>query len=162
MVDIADGEVVSEQGSGKEPCELKNVGGVCSCSCSCPAWRNAGGAIDRRTCKHLKAHRGAEIEAARLGSTVLATSATKVKATKPKKPAGEAGGDDVAAAEGTVAEGTAPPVLLAYKWTVRRRPVDAPGSPGSPTDRRCDSAASALADGLRRFANQLEAGLLPV
>ncbi|HEY1099104.1 MAG TPA: DNA ligase, partial [Myxococcota bacterium] len=55
MPDIADGEVVHVKGSAKDPYELKNVGGVYSCSC--PAWRNAGGGIERRTCKHLKAWR---------------------------------------------------------------------------------------------------------
>lgn len=111
MPDIADGEVQYVQGSGKEPYELKNIGGVYSCSC--PAWRNAGGAIDRRTCKHLKALRGADAEAARLGSTVEALGATKVKAPpKPKKADGDgADGDDDGADEGS-----APPVLLAHKW----------------------------------------------
>jgi DNA ligase-1 len=97
MADIADGEVVYVQGSGKEPYELKNVGGVYSCSC--PAWRNAGGAIDRRTCKHLKALRGVDA------------------APKPKKPAGEGGADDADDADDAeAAEGKAPPVLLAHKW----------------------------------------------
>ena len=47
-----DGDVTHVQGSGSRPYELKNVGGVLSCSC--PAWRNQGLAIDKRTCKHLK------------------------------------------------------------------------------------------------------------
>jgi DNA ligase-1 len=116
MADIADGEVVYVQGSGKEPYELKNVGGVYSCSC--PAWRNAGGAIDRRTCKHLKALRGVDAEAARLGASAADLGATKVKAApKPKKPAGEGGADDADDADDAeAAEGKAPPVLLAHKW----------------------------------------------
>jgi DNA ligase-1 len=90
-VDIEDGEVVFVQGSGKEPYQLKNVGGVYSCTC--PAWRNAGGPIDRRTCKHLKALRGADVEAARIGAPAGPAPAT---------PASEP------------AEG--PPVLLAHRW----------------------------------------------
>jgi DNA ligase 1 len=53
------------QGSGSKPYELKNVGGVYSCSC--PAWRNQSVQINKRTCKHLKAHCGAQNEAARIG-----------------------------------------------------------------------------------------------
>ncbi len=104
MPDIADGEVVFIQGSAKEPYELKNVGGVYSCSC--PAWRNVGGPIDRRTCKHLKQQRGIDAEAARLG----ADPHSMISAPKPKKAkaasqdSDDDNGDD------------APPVLLAHKW----------------------------------------------
>lgn len=90
-MDIDDGEVVYVQGSGKEPYALKNVGGVYSCTC--PAWRNAGGPIDRRTCKHLRAHRGAEVEAARIGAP-----AGEGATAPPKEPT------------------DGPPVLLAHRW----------------------------------------------
>lgn len=60
-----DGDVTYVQGSGSKPYELKNVEGVLSCSC--PAWRNQGLAIDKRTCKHLKKVRGDAAEAARVG-----------------------------------------------------------------------------------------------
>jgi len=50
-------------GSGRTY-ELYNNGGVYSCSC--PAWRNQSAAIDRRTCKHLKAERGTVVEDARV------------------------------------------------------------------------------------------------
>ena len=56
MPDLADGESVEMQGSGAKPYELKNTGGVYSCSC--PAWRNQSVAIEKRTCKHLKKLRG--------------------------------------------------------------------------------------------------------
>ena len=46
------------QGSGAKPYELKNTGGVYSCSC--PAWRNQSLGIEKRTCKHLKKLRGEE------------------------------------------------------------------------------------------------------
>jgi DNA ligase 1 len=59
MPNIQDGQKVYVQGSAKAPYELKNVGGVYSCSC--PAWRNAGGPIDTRVCKHLRAHCGDEL-----------------------------------------------------------------------------------------------------
>ena len=65
MPDLADGETFLMQGSGAKPYELKNTGGVYSCSC--PAWRNQGATIDRRTCKHLKGLRGEEAELARVG-----------------------------------------------------------------------------------------------
>lgn len=64
-----DGDVEHVQGSGAKPYELKNVLGVLSCSC--PAWRNFGGPIDRRTCKHLKKVRGEESEAVRIAAPRL-------------------------------------------------------------------------------------------
>lgn len=108
MPDIADGEVAYVQGSAKDPYELKNVGGVYSCSC--PAWRNAGGGIDRRTCKHLKQYRGVEAEAARLGASAADLAIPAAKPKKAKSASSSAGGDDDEAGDG------APPVLLAHKW----------------------------------------------
>lgn len=99
MPDIADGDSVDVQGSAAAPYQLKNVGGVYSCSC--PAWRNAGGPIDRRTCKHLKQYRGDQAEIERVGDAA--------KAGKPTKQL-SAGGEDESAAS------SAPPVLLAHKW----------------------------------------------
>jgi DNA ligase 1 len=67
MPEILEGEIVEVQGSASKPYQLKNIGGVYSCSC--PAWRNQSLPIDRRTCKHLRGHRGEAAEAARLGSS---------------------------------------------------------------------------------------------
>lgn len=75
MPDLCDGETAEVWGSGSRPYQLKNVGGVYSCSC--PAWRNQSLPIDQRTCKHLRQHRGEAAEMARLGSTVVTTPATK-------------------------------------------------------------------------------------
>lgn len=107
MPEIENGEVAHVKGSAKDPYELKNVGGVYSCSC--PAWRNAGGGIERRTCKHLKAYRGVEAEAARLGALpeALAPAPPKKKVTTTKTNA--AGDTEVTETDG-------PPVLLAHKW----------------------------------------------
>jgi DNA ligase 1 len=90
MPDIADGESVEMQGSGRLPYVLKNTGGVYSCSC--PAWRNQSVAIEKRTCKHLRKHRGEEAEQARIGA------------------------DLPAAPKAAAAEGKAPPLLLAHSW----------------------------------------------
>lgn len=81
------GNIVLIKGSGKNPYELKKVHGVYSCSC--PAWRNAGGSIDNRTCKHLKKVRGIELEETRLNTTLAPIP---------------------------VAEVEAPPLLLAHTW----------------------------------------------
>ena len=102
MPDIADGGVFYVQGSGKTPYELKNVGGVYSCSC--PAWRNVGGPIDRRTCKHLKAHRGADVELARIGGD-------------PGQQTAQRAAGDASADAPTTGAADAPPVLLAHTWT---------------------------------------------
>ena len=91
MPDLMDGETVEMQGSGSKPYVLKNTGGVYSCSC--PAWRNQGGPIERRTCKHLRKLRGDAAEEARLGGA-LPQRQVKTNAE------GEAG----------------PPILLAETW----------------------------------------------
>lgn len=91
MGDLADGESSFMQGSGSKPYQLKNTGGVYSCSC--PAWRNQSVAIEKRTCKHLKKLRGEAAEIARTGS-----------ATAPARSAGKS--SSVSAA----------PVLLAETW----------------------------------------------
>lgn len=105
MPEIADGERAYVQGSGRDPYELRNVGGVYSCSC--PAWRNVGGPIDRRTCKHLKAYRGAALEAARLGGDVPVPQARPVRASVTT-PAGSVPPEDD--------DDAGAPVLLAQKW----------------------------------------------
>lgn len=82
------------QGSAAKPYALKNIGGVYSCSC--PAWRNQSRAIDQRTCKHLKALRGEEVELDRVGAP-------------------PAGGASRASAR-TEAPKDVPPLLLAHRW----------------------------------------------
>ncbi len=77
------------KGSGAKPYQLKNVGGVYSCTC--PAWRNQSIPIETRTCKHLRKLRGDDAEVTRVGTAL------------PQK---------AKAADG--AEG--PPVLLAESW----------------------------------------------
>jgi DNA ligase-1 len=106
--DLADGESVEVQGSGSTRYRLKNVGGVYSCSC--PAWRNQGGAPERRTCKHLRALRGEAKEAERIGA----------EASAPKPAATRATADGASAGEGVVP----PPLLLAHSW---ERDVDLTG-----------------------------------
>ena len=93
MPDILDGQVAYVQGSGRNPYELKNVGGVYSCSC--PAWRNQSLPIERRTCKHLKKYRGEQAEVIRVGGGEIKNS------TPPKAEAEEK---------------EAAPVLLAHVW----------------------------------------------
>jgi len=77
MPDLADGETAEMKGSGAKPYQLKNVGGVYSCTC--PAWRNQSLPINLRTCKHIRKYRGDAAEEARLQSPVP---------LKPAKPEG--------------------------------------------------------------------------
>jgi DNA ligase-1 len=93
MADLADGESTFMQGSGAKPYEMKNIGGVYSCSC--PAWRNQSLAIEKRTCKHLRKLRGDAAEEARVGGAA------------PARRKGEK--DDAEKAKGA-------PVLLAEPW----------------------------------------------
>ncbi len=103
MGDLKDGEVHLMQGSASKPYELKNIGGVYSCSC--PAWRNQSVAIETRTCKHLKKLRGEEAEKLRVGAAHVA-GPVREKMAKVRKTA------DGSATE--KAEGA--PVLLAETW----------------------------------------------
>ena len=96
--DLASGETAQVKGSGSSVYTLKNNGGWYSCSC--PAWLHQSAAVDRRTCKHLRAFRGDEAETARLGTTELAG--------KPVKAAG--------VGSGGASDAVAPPLLLAHKW----------------------------------------------
>lgn len=89
MAELADGETYQAKGSSNRVYEIKNVGGVYSCSC--PAWRNQGKPPHERSCKHIVALRGREAEAQRVQA-------------EPPPPA----------ASGAAKEG--PPVLLAHPW----------------------------------------------
>jgi len=100
MPDLADGETTEMQGSGKNPYQLKNVGGVYSCNC--PAWRNQSVPIEKRTCKHLRKLRGDAAEEARIETALPA---------KPTKPEGAAEVEDL-------------PVLLAHVWTDEHDPTN--------------------------------------
>jgi DNA ligase-1 len=90
MADLADGETTLMQGSGAKPYELKNTGGVYSCSC--PAWRNQSVAIEKRTCKHLRKLRGDAAEQARIGGALA-------PAPRAKKSGEEKAGAPVLLAE---------------------------------------------------------------
>ncbi len=104
MVDLADGESYFMQGSGAKPYELKNTGGVYSCSC--PAWRNQSKPIEKRTCKHLRKLRSDAAEEARIGGAFTPPSTTDGRSV----PSG-------AAHPGA-------PVLLAEPWDGQLDPTD--------------------------------------
>jgi DNA ligase-1 len=104
---IPDGEIVLVQGSGKKPYELKNIGGVYSCSC--PAWRNQSFAIDKRSCKHLKQANGQEFEILRTQNGETATKNLQVAIHESIK------GRKLRPDEKTKLNG--PPILLAQTWT---------------------------------------------
>lgn len=63
-----DGDTASIPG---KPYRLRNIGGVIDCSC--PAWRNQSKPIDKRTCKHIIAVRGVEVERKRVGNENMPT-----------------------------------------------------------------------------------------
>jgi len=79
MPQLIEGSPVYIQGSGSKPYELKNTGGTFSCTC--PAWRNQGVSIDKRTCKHLKKHCGDAAETARVGGSAQAPTRTATATT---------------------------------------------------------------------------------
>ncbi len=100
MATLADGASVEVAGSGSARYTLSRQGGVYACTC--PAWRNQGRAIDARTCKHLRAYLGADVEDARVGAAPTAAP-SGASAPRGRTPA--------------VTKGTAPPVLLAHSWS---------------------------------------------
>lgn len=78
-------------------------------ACTCPAWRNQGATLDRRTCKHLRAYLGDAEETARVGAAAAAPAKAK-KATGGGEASADAGDD-------------APPILLAHKWETDHDPT---------------------------------------
>lgn len=108
MSDLADGESTEVQGSGSAKYLLRNVGGVYSCSC--PAWRNQSIRIEKRTCKHLKAYRGEDLELARLAGSTVSATATSAN-TSIAKPSNSA-----AATAASTSDKAVPPLLLAHSW----------------------------------------------
>jgi len=114
-----DGDTEQVQGSGKNPYQLKNTGGVKSCSC--PAWRNQSEPIDRRTCKHLRQVCGDAAEDARTAQSAGrgAPTAAPTPTAAPDKAATIL---DRAAAQGRKlrqdekAKLNGPPILLAHPF----------------------------------------------
>jgi DNA ligase 1 len=111
MRDLADGERYEMEGSAATPYELRNAGGVYSCTC--PAWRNQGGAIERRTCKHLRKLRGDAAEDAR-----IAAAGGRIERERPRraKPSPTAETPAAEPADTAAEEDAGAPVLLAERW----------------------------------------------
>ncbi|KAB5590871.1 ATP-dependent DNA ligase [Ceratobasidium theobromae] len=85
--------------------------------CTCPAWRNQGGApTNARSCKHLKALLGEEYEAARLKlkNPYGADSSSSSKDTRPAKRAKKDNGSSNS--NGNAGVKSVPELLLAVKW----------------------------------------------
>jgi DNA ligase-1 len=99
---LADGDEVEVRGSSGMYM-LSRKGDVYMCSC--PAWRNQGAVLDRRTCKHLRTYLGDAEETTRVGSAAPARAAAS-------------GGRAQA-----VKKDTAPPILLAHKWETDHDPT---------------------------------------
>jgi DNA ligase 1 len=106
---LEDGAEVQVKGSSATY-TLSRKGSVYACTC--PAWRNQGATIDRRTCKHLRAYLGDAVEAQRVGS-----------ATTAPKASSSGGGSSSSSSSSKDAKDTAPPILLAHKWEVDHDPT---------------------------------------
>jgi len=102
---LSEGDLIEVKGSGKNPYKIKKTGGIVDCSC--PAWRNIGGTIDNRVCKHIRTY----VDRACL--LPQAHTMYDNKAVKPVKNGKRAVGDAKPAA---VKKASAPPVLLAHSW----------------------------------------------
>jgi len=106
---LADGQSVQVKGSSSAY-TLSRKGKIYMCSC--PAWKNQGAAIDRRTCKHLRAYLGDAAETARVGTAATAGKSAAVSGTASGRRSAPA-----------VAKPTAPPILLAHKWELDHDPT---------------------------------------
>lgn len=120
MPDLRDGQSIEVQGSGSQRYTITNSGGAYTCTC--PAWSFQGGALDRRTCKHIKKLRGDAAENARISgasSRVTAKPRSAVPAPAPaaRPPTTPAVDSNIDATE---TPGAAPPgILLANVWDGR-------------------------------------------
>jgi DNA ligase-1 len=84
--------------------------------CTCPAWRNQGGApVNARSCKHTKALLGEEYEAARikLKNPYGAPSSSDKGARASKRQKKDSGDGDASGGSGAK---VIPTLLLAVKW----------------------------------------------
>lgn len=112
---LMEGGVVYVQGSGRKPYAIRKISGVVDCSC--PAWRNMGGGIDTRVCKHIKANIKPEClpKAALTRAGMIDHSVPPVLPGVPSKPAVRLTpkGKVSTAVGGAVRKDTAPPILLA-------------------------------------------------
>lgn len=88
MRQINEGETVFVQGSARTPYAIRKIAGVVDCSC--PAWRNMGGSIDSRVCKHIRANIRPEClpraALVRSGMTAPVKSATAPVKSAPAAP----------------------------------------------------------------------------
>ena len=98
MIYLNEGDSTEIQGSGKNPYKIRKIGGVVDCSC--PAWRNLGGSIDNRVCKHIKAN---------IDPACLLPQA-QIKAV------GNASPTATKASSSNTSAVVAPPLLLAHTW----------------------------------------------
>lgn len=105
LVFLKENESTFVQGSAKKPYEIKRSGGVIFCSC--PAWKNLGGSVDTRVCKHIKANIDPTCLLPQAKSTATKPKVKEVKLTKTGKISTAVGG--------VVTKDTAPPVLLAHR-----------------------------------------------
>lgn len=99
---LNEGEKLEVQGSAKQPYIIKKIGGVVSCSC--PAWKNAGGTTDNRVCKHIKK----EIDPACLLPQAQ-SQAAGLSTLSPAAPKADLGPSQPKAVE-------EPPLLLAHSF----------------------------------------------
>jgi DNA ligase-1 len=110
------------KGSGVKPYILKNHDGRVF-SCTCPAWRNCGGHVDRKTCKHLRSVLGNAHEDARVSGGQPAAPAAAAPTAAPSARSADAAAT-VARAEAAgrklrpdeKAKLNGPPILLAHKF----------------------------------------------
>jgi DNA ligase 1 len=127
---LNEGDKVEIQGSGKKPYLVRKIGGVVDCSC--PAWRNLGGPIDNRVCKHIKANIDPACLLPQAQAVLTGTVSVNPSPAQPRLPRAGLGvpmtialnqqrltktGKVSTAHKASLVKSTAPPCLLAHKWT---------------------------------------------
>jgi len=103
---LNEGVAIEVKGSGKKPYLIKKTGGIVDCNC--PAWRNIGGSIDVRVCKHIRSN----IER----SCLLPQAHPAYDNSVDKTTNNNSSQKSLEARKPAVKKLTAPPVLLAHSW----------------------------------------------
>lgn len=94
---LSSGQSIEIKGSAAKPYVVKNVDGRIW-SCTCPAWRNSGGAVDQKICKHVRSVRGEAQTAVQTTNITTVPSAAAPAAPKLQE------------------KSSVPPVLLAHSF----------------------------------------------
>ena len=118
-MNILIGQTVEIQGSRAKLYTVKNVDGK-TWFCDCMSWKMQNRPIDHRTCKHIIALQGVEIERSRVGDDGMPTkfrNGSGTAAATGGARSGPSGRSVGSSSSSAAAASPSPALLLANKWT---------------------------------------------